>query len=131
MATDPPFKRLTGVARLVAATRHSLDGLGAAWRGEAAFRQELALCAVLVPIALWLPVSRLEALALIGALALLLIVELLNSAIEAVVDRVGTERHPLSKRAKDLGSAAVLLALALVGTTWGVVLWPFAVRALG
>jgi diacylglycerol kinase (ATP) len=131
VATESPFKSRGGVARILAATRYSMDGLRAAWTGEAAFRQELALCAVLVPIALWLPVPRLESLALIGTLALLLIVELLNSAIEAVVDRVGVESHPLSKRAKDIGSAAVFVALALVCTTWGIVLWPFAVRALG
>ena len=131
VATESPFKSRGGVARIFAATRYSMDGLRAAWAGEAAFRQELALCAVLVPIALWLPVSRLESLALIGTLALLLIMELLNSAIEAVVDRVGVEPHPLSKRAKDIGSAAVFVALALVGAAWSIVLWPFAVRALG
>lgn len=131
MVDDPPLKKLTGLARLVAAGRHSVDGLHAAWRGEAAFRQELAMCAVLVPIALWLPVSRLEALALVGVLALVLIVELLNSAVEAATDRVGPELHPLAKRAKDLGSAAVLVALGLAGATWTVVLWPLALRALG
>jgi diacylglycerol kinase (ATP) len=129
--TESPPKKLTGFPRVVAAGRNSLHGLRAAWNGEAAFRQEIALCAVLVPIALWLPVSRLEALALIGVLALLLIVELLNSAVEAAIDRVGAELHPLSKRAKDLGSAAVLVALGLVGATWAVVLWPLAVRGLG
>ena len=128
--SESPFKSRGGLARLLAATRYSLDGLRAAWSLEAAFRQELALCAVLVPIALWLPVSRLESLALVGALALLLIVELLNSALEAVVDRVGVERHPLSKRAKDIGSAAVMVALMLVATTWAVVLWPLAARAI-
>jgi diacylglycerol kinase (ATP) len=106
-------------------------GLRAAWRDEAAFRQELALCAVLVPIALWVPVGALEKLALIGVLAVLLIVELLNSALEAVVDRVGVERHALSKQAKDLGSAAVLVTLLLVGATWATVLWPLARQALG
>ena len=131
MAVEPSFKSRAGLARIVAATRHSVEGLRAAWRDEAAFRQELALCAVLVPIALWLPVSRLEALALVGVLALLLIVELLNSAVEAAVDRVGAERHPLSKRAKDLGSAAVMIALLLAAATWAAVLWPLARRALG
>lgn len=131
VATDSPFKQRRGLARLAAATRHSIDGLREAWRGEAAFRQELALCAVLVPIALWLPVPPIESLALVAVLGLLLVVELLNSAIESVVDRVGLEPHPLSKRAKDIGSAAVLVALGLVCATWGVVLWPLAARALG
>ncbi len=131
MASDSPFKSRGGFARIAAAGRNSMDGLRAAWRDEAAFRQELALCAVLVPIALWVPVGSLETLALIGVLAVLLIVELLNSALEAVVDRVGLERHALSKQAKDLGSAAVLIALVLVGATWATVLWPLARQALG
>ncbi len=131
MASDSPFKQRRGIARVAAAMRNSIAGLREAWRGEAAFRQELALCAVLAPIALWLPVTRIESLALVGVLGLLLVVELLNSAIEAVVDRVGLDPHPLSKRAKDLGSAAVFVALALVGLTWAVVLWPLAARALG
>jgi diacylglycerol kinase (ATP) len=131
VATHNAFKSRGGIARIAAATRYSLDGLRAAWRDEAAFRQELALCALLVPIALWLPVSAFERLALVGVLLVLLIVELLNSALEAVVDRVGIERHELSKRAKDLGSAAVMVTLALVALTWATVLWPLAVRAIG
>jgi diacylglycerol kinase (ATP) len=131
LASDSPFKSRGGFARIAAAGRNSLAGLRAAWRDEAAFRQELALCAVLVPIALWMPVGALEKLALVGVLAVLLIVELLNSALEAVVDRVGLERHALSKQAKDLGSAAVLVALLLVGATWATVLWPLARQALG
>ncbi|RPH43670.1 MAG: diacylglycerol kinase [Burkholderiales bacterium] len=124
LASDSPFKSRGGWARIAAAGRNSLEGLRAAWRDEAAFRQELALCAVLVPIALWLPVGAFEKLALVAVLAVLLIVELLNSALEAVVDRVGLERHALSKQAKDLGSAAVLIALLLVAATWATVLWP-------
>jgi len=131
LASDSPFKSRGGFARIVAAGRNSLAGLRAAWRDEAAFRQELALCAVLAPIALWVPVGALEKLALVGVLAVLLIVELLNSALEAVVDRVGLERHDLSKQAKDLGSAAVLIALLLVGATWATVLWPLARQGLG
>jgi diacylglycerol kinase (ATP) len=123
---DHPFKNHNGPARVFAAWRHSRDGLRSAVRGEASFRQELAACALLVPLALWAPVSPLERLLMIGALALVLIVELLNSAIEATVDRVGIERHPLSKRAKDLGSAAVMLALVLTAATWLTVLWPIA-----
>jgi len=104
--------------------RYSSAGLLAAWRDEAAFRQELGLCALLVPLALWLPLPPTERLMLIGSLVLVLIVELLNSAIEAAVDRMGVERHALSKKAKDLGSAAVMLALLLAAATWGVLLWP-------
>ena len=128
--SESPFKSRGGAHRLVAACRYSIDGLRAAWRAEAAFRQELALCVVLAPIALWLPISALETLALLGVLVLLLVVELLNSALEAVVDRVGLERHDLSKRAKDLGSAAVMLVLLLAGTTWATVLWPLVARML-
>ena len=128
--TSPsPFKSRGGAQRLLAATRYSISGLKAAWRDEAAFRQELAACAVLMPLALWLPVSLLERIALLGVLVLVLIVELLNSAVEAAVDRVGVERHELAKRAKDLGSAAVMIALLFAATTWGVVLWT-PVRAL-
>ncbi|MFM1989589.1 MAG: hypothetical protein RJA99_2546 [Pseudomonadota bacterium] len=131
MATHSPFKSRGGFGRLLGATRYSIGGLRAAWRHEAAFRQELAACAVLVPIALWLPVAPLAKLALVASLLLVLIVELLNSALEAVVDRIGVERHELSGRAKDLGSAAVLFALLLVAATWGTVLWPLAAKALG
>ena len=130
---DPisPFKSRGGLSRLVSATRYSIAGLRAAWRVEASFRQEVAVCAVLVPVALWLPVGALTRLALIGVLVLLLIVELLNSALEAVVDRVGFETNELSKQAKDLGSAAVLLCILLAATTWATVLWPFVLKALG
>ncbi len=131
MPSESPFKSRGGAGRLVAACRYSIDGLRAAWRAEAAFRQELVLCALLAPVALWLPISALEKLALIGVLVLLLVVELLNSALEAVVDRVGLERHDLSKRAKDLGSAAVMLVLLLAGLTWTIVLWPLLARVLG
>jgi len=82
------------------------------------------LCAALVPVAIWLPVTPIERLILIGSLVLVLVVELLNSAIEAVVDRVGVERHALSGQAKDLGSAAVMLSLGLAGAAWLTVLWP-------
>lgn len=130
MATHSPFKSRGGLGRLLGATRYSIDGLRAAWREEAAFRQELTTCAVLVPVALWLPVSRMETLALLGVLLALLVVELLNSALEAVVDRIGLERHDLSKRAKDLGSAAVMLTLLAVCATWATVLWPLVAGAL-
>ncbi|MBS1187653.1 MAG: diacylglycerol kinase [Burkholderiaceae bacterium] len=117
------FKSKSGVRRIFAAFFYSIDGLLAAIRSEHAFRQELLLAAVAAVVALLLPVSALEKLLLIGVMVLVLIVELLNSAVEAVVDRVSLERHPLSKNAKDFGSAAVLLALLLAGAAWAVVLW--------
>lgn len=118
------FKSKSGLKRISAALGYSMDGLRAAWRHEHAFRQELLLVVPGMVIALLLPVSRLEKMALVAVLLLLLIVELLNSAIEAVVDRVSLEPHPLSKSAKDLGSAAVLLTCVLAATTWVVVLYP-------
>ena len=99
-----------------------MDGLKSAWRYEHAFRQELMLFVVGAVAALALPVSAFQKLALIAPLVLMLIVELINSAIEAVVDRISLERHPLSKNAKDFGSAAVLLAGLLAALTWAVVL---------
>ena len=118
------FKSKSGLKRIFLALGYSLDGLAAAWKHEHAFRQELVLFAVGTLVALWLPVAPRDKLALIGALVMVLIVELLNSAIEAVVDRVSLEPHPLSKNAKDFGSAAVLLALLLAGGVWLVILWP-------
>lgn len=116
------FKSKSGLKRITSALGYSIDGLRAAWRHEHAFRQELMVVAPGIVVALLLPVSRLEKLALVAVLLLVLIVELLNSAVEAVVDRVSFERHPLSKNAKDLGSAAVLLACLLAAATWAVVL---------
>ncbi|WP_319783705.1 diacylglycerol kinase [Oceanisphaera sp. IT1-181] len=111
----------TGLARIVAAFGYSLRGLKAAYRHEAAFRQECWLVAVLLPIALIWNVGLLAKALLIGSLLLILIIELLNSAIEAVVDRIGPEYHELSGRAKDIGSATVLLALLVAAITWGLV----------
>ncbi|MBA5686506.1 diacylglycerol kinase [Rugamonas apoptosis] len=116
------FKSKSGLKRILSAFYYSLDGLKAAWRHEHAFRQELALFVVGTVIALALRVSSFEKLLLIGVLVLILIVELINSALEAVVDRVSLERHPLSKNAKDFGSAAVLLACLLAAAAWAVVL---------
>lgn len=109
--------------RIVNATFYSLAGLRAAWRSESAFRQESLLCVVLIPAAFWLGTTAVERSLLIGSCVLVLIVELLNSGIEAVVDRIGSERHDLSGRAKDLGSAAVFLSLALVLVVWGLIAW--------
>jgi len=108
----------TGWRHLVHSTRYSLKGLKAAWRHESAFRQELTLCLLLLPLVWWVGDGPLEWILLLGSCAIVLIVELLNSAIESVVDRIGPERHELSGRAKDLGSAAVMLSLLLAGLTW-------------
>lgn len=111
------------LGRLVRATVVSLAGLRAAWIHEAAFRQECWAAAVLVPAALWLGQNAVERALLIGTCLLVLIVELLNSAIEASVDRVGTDHHLLAGRAKDLGSAAVFTSLVLVLCVWGLIAW--------
>jgi diacylglycerol kinase (ATP) len=112
-----------GLDRLRRATGYSMSGLHAAWRYEAAFRQECTLSAILIPLALWLGQSPFEYLILIGPLFIVLAVELLNTGIETLADRIGTEHHELCGRAKDLGSAAVFISLALVALCWGCVLW--------
>jgi diacylglycerol kinase (ATP) len=117
------FKSKSGLKRIYSAFFYSIDGFRAAWKHEHAFRQELVLFVFGAVIALALKVSAFEKLVLIGVLVLVLIVELINSAIEAVVDRISLERHPLSKNAKDFGSAAVLLACLLAAATWAVVLF--------
>ena len=113
----------TGLTRILNATRYSWQGLRAALRHEAAFRQELLLALVFIPAAFWVGETAVELALLIGSLLLVLIVELLNSAIEAVVDRIGSDSHDLSGRAKDLGSAAVMLSLLLAGVVWGLLLF--------
>lgn len=118
------FKSKSGFKRIFSAFFYSIDGLRTAWRCEHAFRQEVMIAVPGILVALLLPVSRLEKLALIGVLLLVLVVELLNSAVEAVVDRVSLDQHALSKNAKDLGSAAVLLSFLFALITWGVVLFP-------
>jgi diacylglycerol kinase (ATP) len=117
------FKSKSGLKRIFSAFFYSIDGLKSAWKHEHAFRQELGLFVAGTLVALVLKVSAFEKLVLIGVLVLVLIVELINSAIEAVVDRISLERHPLSKNAKDFGSAAVLLACLLAAATWAVVLF--------
>jgi diacylglycerol kinase (ATP) len=104
------------------ATRYSFAGLGAAWRHESAFRELLALCVVAVPAAFWLGEAGVERALMIGSVLLALIVELVNAAVEATVDRISLENHLLAKRAKDLGSAAVMLALVNAGVVWLLVL---------
>lgn len=118
-----PHKGRTGFDRLFHATGYSLSGLSQAYRGESAFRQEFWLGLVLFPMAFWVGRGWVEVTLLLGAVVQLLIVELLNSAIEATVDRVSFELHPLSKRAKDLASAAVLLSLILCAGVWLAALW--------
>ena len=108
--------------RVVQAAGYSLAGLKAALKHEAAFRQEAALFVILAPLGFWLGRNGIERSLLIGSLVLVLVVEMVNSAVEAVVDRIGSEQHELSGRAKDMGSAAVLLALLLVVTVWTLVL---------
>jgi diacylglycerol kinase (ATP) len=119
---ESPFKGKTGVQRVWNALHYSLAGLRAALRCEDAFRQEAMLAALLIPLSFFLPVSGVGRALMIASVLLVLIVELLNSAIEAAVDRVSLDRHHLSKRAKDIGSAAVLLALINVVVVWGCVL---------
>ena len=111
-----------GLRRIGPALHYSLAGLGAALRHEAAFRQELLLALILVPMALLLPVNALGKALMIASVLLVLIVELINSAIEATIDRVSLDTHPLAKRAKDLGSAAVFMSLVNAGVIWLLVL---------
>ena len=111
-----------GVTRVIRALGSSIKGLVGAFRDEAAFRQELACAIILIPLGLWLGHNGLERAALIAPILLVLIVELLNSAIEATVDRIGLERHVLAGLAKDIGSAAVFMSFILLGTVWLLVL---------
>ena len=118
-----PHKGRTGLDRVIRATGYSMAGLTAAYRGESAFRQEFWLAALMFPLAFWLGRSWVEIALLVGSLMLVLIVELLNSGIEAAIDRVSYELHDLSKRAKDLASAAVFLSLMLCAGVWLAALW--------
>ncbi len=128
MQTNPsrvPIKnRLYGIVqRWINAFRWSLKGLAAAWRNEMAFRQELLAILVMAPTALWLGTTAVQRSLLIGCLLLVVVVELLNSAVESVVDRIGLEQHPLSGQAKNLASAAVLVALIIAALVWGLIIW--------
>lgn len=124
MEMESPYKGQTGLKRILSATRNSLHGFDAAIRHEDAFRQELILAAVLVPLGIWLGATGFERALLVAAVLLVLIVELLNSAVEATVDRISFENHLLAKRAKDIGSAAVMLSLATAGIVWLLILVP-------
>ena len=121
-APDPPPS--IGFARVVSAWRYSLSGLAGAWRTEGAFRQEVIGAAILIPIACFIPVPVLHRALLIASVLMVIVVELLNSAMEAAIDRISLDRHPLSKKAKDTGSAAVLLAIVIAMLVWGAVLFP-------
>lgn len=120
---ESPYKSKSGLRRIWNALRYSIDGLAAALRHEHAFRQETALAAVLLPLALWLGEDGIGRALMIGSVLLVLIVELVNSALEAAVDRISLDDHALAKRAKDIGSAAVLLALINLAAVWGFVLF--------
>lgn len=117
-----PYKGVTGIKRIWYAFGYSLDGIKTAYRGEAAFRQLVWLAAILIPVALLLPVSYIGRALMVGSVLLSLIIELLNSAIEAAIDRISLERHPLSKASKDMGSAAQMLGLIMILVIWTLVL---------
>ena len=118
-----PHKGRTGIDRIARALGYSVAGLRLAYRGESAFRQEFWVAAVLIPLAFWVGRNWIEVVLLTGSVALVLIVELLNSAIEAAIDRVSFEWHELSKRAKDIGSAAVFVAVLVCAGVWLAALW--------
>jgi len=122
--TESPFKGKTGMVRILHAFFNSIAGLEDAWRHESAFRQEILLAIVLIPAALWIPVSAVERALLIGAVLMVMIVELLNTSVEAAIDRISFDQHSLSKRAKDIGSAAVFMALVLLAVVWALVVPP-------
>jgi diacylglycerol kinase (ATP) len=120
-AAESPYKGETGLKRVLSATRNSIAGLREALRHEDAFRQELILAAFLIPAALWVGTTAVQRALLIGSVLLVLIVELLNSAVEATVARISFENHRLAKRAKDIGSAAVMLTLLNAALIWGLI----------
>jgi diacylglycerol kinase (ATP) len=119
------FKGKKGFVRLWNALGYSRDGIAAAWKNEAAFREEVLLAAIAIPLAFYLGKTGVERALLVGSIIFILIVEILNSAVEAVVDKASPEKHDLAKRAKDMGSAAVLLSLMNAAVIWACVLWPF------
>lgn len=124
MSDYKEFKGKQGLVRLINAMGYSRDGLRSAWKNEAAFREEAMLAAIALPLALFLGKTGVDRALLVGSVLLVLIVEILNSAVEAVVDKASPEKHELAKRAKDMGSAAVLLSLINVLAIWLCVLWP-------
>ncbi|MDX8378841.1 MAG: diacylglycerol kinase [Gallionella sp.] len=119
---ESPYKGKTGLRRLLNALGYSIAGFRSAYKHEDAFRQEVLLATILIPTAFWLPVDLIGKALMIGSVLLVIIVELLNSAIEATVDRISLDKHDLAKRAKDIGSSAVLLSLINVFVIWALVL---------
>ena len=124
MLPRSPYKGTSGVQRILNATSYSLAGFKAAFKNEAAFRQIILINTLLIPLSFFMPVSHVEQVLMIVVCLLAIIVELINSAIEAVVDRVSMAQHPLSKNAKDMGSAAQFVALAIIALTWAACLIP-------
>jgi diacylglycerol kinase (ATP) len=120
---ESPYKGKTGLTRLINAFNYSCAGLKTAYKNEDAFRQEVLLALVLIPLAFYLEHSAVERVLMVGSVLLLIIVELLNSAIEATVDRISLDHHRLAKRAKDIGSAAVLIGLLNLAMVWGLILF--------
>jgi len=124
MSSAQEFKGKKGLVRLWNALGYSRDGILAAWRHEAAFREEIVLATITIPLALYLGHTGVDRALMVGSIILILIVEILNSAVEAVVDKASPEKHDLAKRAKDMGSAAVLFSVINAGVIWACVLWP-------
>lgn len=124
MTSAADFKGKKGLTRLINALGYSRDGLRAAWQNEAAFREEILLAAIAIPLALLLAKTGVDRALMMGSIILILIVEILNSAVEAVVDKASPEKNDLAKRAKDMGSAAVLLSLLNAVVVWACILWP-------
>ena len=124
MPSAQEFKGKKGLTRLWNALGYSRDGIAAAWTNEAAFREELLLAAITIPLAFYLGETGVDRALLVSSIILILIVEILNSAIEAVVDKASPEMHDLAKRAKDMGSAAVLFSLINAAVIWACLLWP-------
>jgi diacylglycerol kinase (ATP) len=123
MNMESPYKGKTGLRRLINAFGYSVEGIKAAYKNEDAFRQEVRLAVVLIPLAVYLGKSGIEQALMIGSVMLVIIVELLNSSIEATVDRVSLDHHKLAKRAKDIGSAAVLFSLVNLAVVWGLLIF--------
>ncbi|MEN9481726.1 MAG: hypothetical protein RLZZ298_3121 [Pseudomonadota bacterium] len=124
MTSAQEFKGKKGLTRLWNALGYSRDGIAAAWHHEAAFREEILLATIAIPLAFYLGKTGVDRALLVGSIILILIVEILNSAVEAVVDKASPEMHDLAKRAKDMGSAAVLFSLINAAVVWACVLWP-------
>jgi diacylglycerol kinase (ATP) len=123
MNMESPYKGKTGLRRLINAFGYSVEGIKAAYKNEDAFRQEVRLAVVLIPLAVYLGKTGIEQALMIGSVMLVIIVELLNSSIEATVDRVSLDHHKLAKRAKDIGSAAVLFSLVNLAVVWGLLIF--------